>query len=72
MRRTLNLIIIVVETSDMCAGKLCDFSRWSSNTTSHIKNSLTIFQLHLCRQVMLVTGDGLVEWFAICVAAEME
>ena len=72
MRRTLNLIIIVIETSDMCARELCDFSCWSSNTTSYIQNPLAILQLHLCSEVMFVAGDGLVEWFTVSVAAEME
>ena len=69
---TFDLVVVVVESGDMCARELCNLSRRATNATSDIKDALTVAQLHLCCEVVLVASNGLVEILAIGVAAEVE
>jgi hypothetical protein len=69
---SLNLVVIVVQSSDMSACELCNLSSWSSYTTPNIKHFVAIRDTDLCSKIMFVTGNGLVEWLAVCKAAEME
>lgn len=69
---TLNLVIIVVQTGNMCACELCDFSGWSTDTTADVKDLVSVFDADLGGEVVLMTGDGLVEGLAVCKAAEVE
>jgi hypothetical protein len=41
------------------------YSCRSSNTTSNIKNLVSIFNPNLRGKVVLVSGNGLIEWFTI-------
>jgi hypothetical protein len=69
---TLNLIVVVVEASDVCASELCDLSSWSSNTASNIENSVSILDTNLRGKIVFVTSNGLVERFTVGETAEME
>ena len=69
---TLNLIVIVVQSSDVCAGEFGNFSRRTSNTASHIKDSVSIFDTNFGSEVVFVTGNGLVEGFSVGETTEME
>jgi hypothetical protein len=69
---TLNLVVIVVQTGDVCTSELCDFSGWSTNTTAHIEDFVSIFDTNFGCEVVFVTGNGLVERFTVCEAAEVE
>jgi hypothetical protein len=40
---TLDLVVIVVQTGDVCASKFSNLSCGSTNTTSNIENFITIF-----------------------------
>ena len=71
-RGTFDLVIIVVQSSDVCAGELGNFSRWATNTTSNIKNFVSILDADFGRKVMFVAGNCLVEWFTVCESAEVE
>ena len=69
---TLNLIVIVVQTGDVCTRELCDFSGWSTNTTADIEDFVSVFDTNLRGEVVFVTGNGLVEGFTVCETAEVE
>ena len=71
-RRTLNLIIIVVQPSDVCTRELCNFSSWTTNSAANVENSVSVFDADLRGQVVFVTGNGLVEGLGVCEAAEVE
>jgi hypothetical protein len=68
----LDLVVVVVQAGDMCARELCDFSGWSTDTTSNIQDFVSILDTDLCGEVVFVAGNGLVEVFSICVTAEVE
>lgn len=71
-RCTFDLVIVVVQSSNVCAGEFGNLSRRATDTTSNIKNFVSILNTNLGRQVMLVAGNCLVEWFTICESAEVE
>jgi hypothetical protein len=66
------LIVIVVQTGDVGTSELCDFSRWSTNTTADIEDFVSVFDTNLRCEVVFVTGNGLVERFTVCETAEVE
>lgn len=69
---TLNLVIVVVQTSDVSTGELCNLPGRSSNTTANVKNSVSILDANFGSEVVLVAGNGLVEPLSIGETAEME
>jgi hypothetical protein len=69
---TLNLVVIVVQTGDVCTSELCDFSRWPTNTTANIEDFVSVLDTNLRGEVVFVTGNGLVERFPVCETAEVE
>jgi len=69
---TLNLVVIVVQTGDVCTSKLCNLSRWSTNTTANIKNLVSVLDTNLRGEIMFMTGNGLVERFTVCETTEVE
>lgn len=68
----LNLVIVVVQSSDMRAGELGDLAGWASNTASNIKNLHAVLDTDLVGEVVLVAGNGLEEWLVGGEAAEVE
>ena len=72
MRGALDLVIVVVQADDVCAGELCDFSSWASDTTANVEHLHAIAQTHHMCQVMLMTGNGLVEALAVREPAKVE
>jgi len=69
---TLDLVVIVVQTGDVCTGKFGNLSCGSTNTTSNIEDFVTIFDADFGGEVVFVAGNGLVEGFTICETAEVE
>lgn len=69
---TLNLVVVVVETSDVSAGELGNLAGRSSDTAADIKNLHALLDADLSGQVVLVAGNGLVERLSVRVAAEVE
>lgn len=69
---TINLVVIVVETSDVCTRKLCNLSGGTSNTASNVQDSVAVLDPNLCGEVVLVTGNSLVETLTIGITAEVE
>ena len=68
----LNLVIVVVQSGDVCASELGDLSGWSTNTASDIKNLHVLLDTDLVGEVVLVAGNGLVERLVGGEAAEVE
>ena len=69
---TLNLVVIVVETSDVGAGKLCDFACRAPYSTANIKDFHAILDANLSSQIVLMTRNSLRERLAICETAEVK
>jgi hypothetical protein len=69
---TVNLVVIVVQSSDVCTGKFGNLSGWPTNTTSNVENFVTVFDADFGREVVLVAGNSLIEGFTICETAEVE
>jgi hypothetical protein len=56
----------------VCTRELCDFSGWTANSAPDVEDLVSIFDTNFGGQVMFVAGNGLVEGFAVCEAAEVE
>lgn len=69
---TFDLVIVVVQSSDVCAGELSNLSRRATNTASNIKNLVSILDTNLGSKIMFVAGNGLVEGFTVCESTEVE
>lgn len=72
MGSTVNLVVVVVQTSDMSAGELGNLAGRASNTTTNVKDFHSLFYTNAVGEVVLVTGNGLVEGLAEGEATEME
>jgi hypothetical protein len=68
----LNLVVIVVQPSDMSTGELCNFSSRSSNSAANVKNLVSIFDSDFGCEVVFVAGNCLVEAFTIRKTAKVE
>jgi hypothetical protein len=69
---SLNLVVVVVQTSNVCAGELDDFSGRATNAASDIQNLHVVLEVHDVREVVLVAGKSLSEGLAECETAEVE
>lgn len=69
---TVDLVVVVVQTGNVCAGELGDLAGRSTDTTPNVKHALALLNTNLVRQVVFVTGNSLVERLANGEAAEME
>lgn len=56
----------------MSASELGNLPSWSTNTTANIKNLHALLDTNAVRKVVLMASDSLVEWLAVCEAAEVE
>ena len=56
----------------MSAGEFGNLPRRSTNSTSNIEDPISVIDPDFGGEVVLVAGDGLVEWFTVCEPAEME
>lgn len=72
MGGTLNLVVVVVQADNLGARKLLNLTRWAADTASYVQDSVSVLDPNLCGEVVLVAGNGLVEGFTVCVAAEVE
>ena len=72
MRRTFNLIIVVVQTDNFGSGELCDLPGWPSNSTPNIENAHSLSHLHHVGQVVFVPCNSLIEALSIGETAEVE
>lgn len=72
MGGTLDLVVVVVQAGDVSAGELGDLTSGAANTTADIKDLHTFLDADVVGEVVLMTGDGLVERLAKGVSAEVE
>lgn len=68
----LDLEVVVVQSDNVSVGELGNFPGGSTNTASDVEDAHTRFELHVCREVMLVAGKRVGEGFALVEAGEME
>jgi hypothetical protein len=61
---SLDLVVVVVETSDVCARELDNLSGRATNTTTNIKDLHVVLEVHDVGEVVLVAGNGLFEGLA--------
>lgn len=69
---SVNLVVVVVQTSDVGASKLGDFTSRATNTAANIEDLHSLLDAHAVGKVVLVAGNGLVERLAVGEAAEVE
>jgi hypothetical protein len=69
---SLDLVVVVVETSDVCARELDNLSGRATNTTTDIEDLHVVLEVHDVGEVVLVTGNGLFEGLAVGETAEVE
>lgn len=69
---SLDLIIVVIQPGDVCASELGNLSSRSSNTTTDIKDFVSILDPNLGSEIVFVAGNCLVEGFTVCESAEVE
>lgn len=70
--RTVDLVVVVVQSNDVDTGEPSDLPSGTTNTTADVENSHAISKAHHVCQVMLMAGDSLVEGFAFVEATEVE
>ena len=69
---SLNLVVVVVETSNICARELDNLSSRATNTTTNIQDLHVVLEVHDVGEVVFVTGESLSERLAECETAEVE
>lgn len=69
---SLNLVVVVVETSNICAREFDNLSGRATNTTTNIQNLHVVLEVHDVGEVVFVTGECLSERLAECETAEVE
>lgn len=72
MDGTVDLVVVVVQTGDVCAGELGNLSCRSTDTTANIKNLHALLDANLVCKIVLMAGNGLVEGLANGETAEVE
>jgi hypothetical protein len=70
--RTLNLVVVVVQSDDIDIGEPRHLARRTADTASDVENGHARLQAHHVGKVVLVTGNGLVEALALVEPAEVE
>jgi hypothetical protein len=69
---SLDLIVIVVQSSDIDTREFDNLSCWTANTTANIQNLHVLLEAHNMGQVVFMTGNCLPERLAYRKATEME
>lgn len=72
MGSTLNLVVVVVKTSDVGASELGDLASGTTNTATDIENLHALLDANLVSKVVLMAGNGLVKGLALGESAEVE
>lgn len=72
MDGTVNLVVVVVQTGDVCAGELGDLTCGSADAAANVKNLHALLDANLVCKVVLMTGNGLVEGLPDGETAEVE
>lgn len=72
MGSTLNLVVVVVKTSDVGASELGDLASGTTNTATDVENLHALLNSDLVSKVVLMAGNGLVKGLALGESAEVE
>lgn len=72
MRRTVDLVVVVVQAGDMTSGKLGNFARRATNTAPNVEHLHALFDSDRVREIVLVASNRLEEGLAVRKAAEVE
>jgi hypothetical protein len=62
---SLDLVVVVVQTGDVSTCELGNLASGTTNTAADIENLHTLLDTNLVGKVVLMTGNGLVEGFAL-------
>lgn len=62
--RTVDLVVVVVQTGDVCASELGDLSCGSTDTAANIKDLHALLDADLVCKIVFMAGNGLVEGLA--------
>lgn len=69
---SVDLVVVVVETSDVAAGELCNLAGRATDTAADIEDFHALLDANGVSQVVLVTGNCLVKGLAVGESAEVE
>jgi hypothetical protein len=69
---SLNLVVVVVQASNMSTGELGDLTGGTTHTATDIKNLHSLLDTNLVGKVVLMAGNGLVEGLTLGKSAEVE
>lgn len=69
---SLDLIGIVIQTSNMGTSEMGDFTSGTTDTTTNIQNTHVTLDTNVGSQIMFMTSNSTVELFTNVVTAEME
>lgn len=69
---SVDLVVVVVETSDVAAGELCNLTGRATDTAADIEDFHALLDTNGVGQVVLVTGNCLVKGLAVGESAEVE
>lgn len=69
---TLDLVVVVVQTGNVCTGELGNFSCRASHTAPNVEDFVAVLNADFGGEVMFMACNGLVERFSVCEAAEMK
>lgn len=72
MGGTLNLVVVVVETSDVSAAELGNLTSRATNTATNIEDLHALLDADAVGKVVLMSGNGLVKRLAEGETAEVE
>lgn len=72
VRRTIDLVVIVVQSDNVDAGKSSNLPSRTANTAANIENSHPFSETHHVCEVVLMAGDSLVKGLAFVEATEVE
>jgi hypothetical protein len=69
---TLDLVIVVVQTGNVSTGELGNLAGRAADTTTNVEDLHSLLDADAVGKIVLVTGNGLAERFAVGEAAEVE
>jgi hypothetical protein len=69
---TLNLIVVVVEASDVGTGELGNLSSRATDTAANVEDLHALLNAHAMSEVVFVSGNSLIERLALREATEVE
>ena len=72
MGSAVDLVVVVVQTSDVGTGELGNLTGRATNTASNVENLHSLLDTHGVGEVVLMASNGLVEGLTVGETAEVE